>query len=335
MKPMAIAPDQLDTRHIGMIITRDQPTASTTFRKGHRILAEDLPILATSDQRIHAVQLEEGDIPESEAVPRIAEAICGTQLQQQDLVQGRMNIRSSVRGLLSIDTEALLRLNTYAEIGVFTHVDGIAVNAETLVAGIKIAPVAMPESVLDDAFAHVTSPVIDVLPFQPLKVTCIVTETLQGRVRDRFEQTLQQKIDWYGGELRDTVWLNEDVHTIAQGISSAVASSDLVFTTGSHMMDPLDPILLALNECGAELVRLGAPAHPGSMVWVAWHEESQTPIMSLASCSMFSRSTVADLLMPHMFAGQRVTNATFAALGHGGLLDRGMDWRFPPYEAME
>lgn len=335
MKPMAIAPNQLDTRHIGMIITRDQPTESTTFRKGHRILADDLPVLASSGQRIHAVQLVEGDVPEIEAVQRIAAAICGPHLQKQDLVQGRMNIRSTVRGLLTIDTEALLRLNTYAEIGVFTHVDGIAVNVDTPVAGIKIAPVAMPRSVLDEAVAGITSPVIDVMPFQPLKVTCIVTEELQGRVRDRFEQTLQQKIDWYGGDLNDIVWLNEDVDTIASGISSAVADSDLVFTAGSHMMDPLDPILQALSECSAELVRLGAPAHPGSMVWVAWHEESQTPIMSLASCSMFSRSTVADLLMPHMFAGQRVTNATFAALGHGGLLDRGMDWRFPPYEAME
>jgi len=101
------------------------------------------------------------------------------------------------------------------------------------------------------------------------------------------------------------------------------------------MMDPLDPILCALDESGAALVRLGAPAHPGSMVWVAWHDATETPIISLASCSMFSRSTVADLLMPFVFAGRRITNESFAVLGHGGLLDRGMDWRFPPYQADE
>lgn len=335
MKPMAIAPTQLDTQHIGMIITRDQPTHATTFRKGHRISADDVAVLATSAQPIHAVELEHGEIPESDAVPQIATAICGNHTAMQPMVQGRINIRSTVRGLLLIDTEALLHLNTNLEIGVFTHVNGIAVNADALVAGVKIAPVAISGEVLHSALAGITSPVIDVLPFRPLGVICIVTENLQGRVRDRFEQTLRQKMDWYGADLREIVWVDEDVSAIATALQRACAENDLVFTAGSHMMDPLDPILLALHQADADLVRLGAPAHPGSMVWVAWHAATETPIISLASCSMFSRSTVADLLMPHVFAGERITNKTFASLGHGGLLDRGMEWRFPPYEVDE
>lgn len=331
MKPTAISPIQLNAEHIGRIITRDQPTDAKTYRKGHEIAAEDLSDLATSSQPIHSVLLEEGDIAESIAVPRIAEAVRGEHTTLQPMVQGRMNIRSSVRGLLRIDTEALLQLNRDPEIGVFTHYDSVAVNADTMIAGVKIAPVAMDGARLDAALADVPGPIVEVLPFQPLKVVCIVTEALQGRVRDRFEQTLQEKMDWYGADLQRIVWLDEDAEVIADAIHNQVSDADLLFTAGSHMMDPLDPILVALEKSGAELVRLGAPAHPGSMVWVAWHEASQTPIVSLASCSMFSRSTVADLMMPHIFAGERITNETFALLGHGGLLDRGMDWRFPPY----
>lgn len=318
-----------------MVITRDQPTDTTTFRKGHAIGAEDLAALATSAQRIHAVLLEDSDVPESVAVPRIAEAVRGQHTVLQPMVQGRMNIRSAARGLLHIDTDALLKLNLTSEIGVFTHYHGVAVEADTMIAGVKIAPVAIESKVLDAALADVTSPIVDVLPFRALKVTCIVTEALQGRVRDRFEQTLQEKMDWYGADLQPIVWLDEDVESIANAIQKAAPISDLIFTAGSHMMDPLDPILQALEQSDAELVRLGAPAHPGSMVWVAWHDSTQTPIISLASCSMFSRSTVADLLMPVVFAGQRITNETFAHLGHGGLLDRGMDWRFPPYRSAE
>lgn len=335
MKPMAVQPDQLDTSHIGMIITRDQPTDLATFRKGHAIGSDDIAALRTSTQRIHAVVLEPGDVPELEAVPRIAAAIAGAHTVAQPMVQGRVNLRSAVRGLLQIDTEQLLSLNTHPDIGVFTHYHGVAVNADTMIAGVKIAPVAMPQASLDAALAQIPHPIVDVVPFLPLKVTCIVTESLQGRVRDRFVQTLTEKMDWYGARLQRIIWLDEDTDAIAAAIREEAPDADLLFTAGSHMMDPLDPILLALHQSGAELVRLGAPAHPGSMVWVAWHQATQTPVISLASCSMFSRSTVADLLMPVVFAGQRITNETFALLGHGGLLDRGMDWRFPPYRTGE
>lgn len=331
MKPMAISPVQIGDQHLGMVITRDQPTDGKTYRKGHQIAADDLADLATSSQPIHAILLEDGDVPETTAVPRIAEAIRGEHTVLQPMVQGRINIRSSVRGLLRIDTDALLELNRDPEIGVFTHYDSVAIDADTMIAGVKIAPVAMERARLDAALERVSAPIVDVLPFKPLKVVCIVTEALQGRVRDRFEQTLQEKMDWYGADLQRIVWLDENSDVIAESIQNEAAEADLLFTAGSHMMDPLDPILIALEKAGADLVRLGAPAHPGSMVWVAWHEATQTPIVSIASCSMFSRSTVADLMMPHIFAGERITNETFAQLGHGGLLDRGMDWRFPPY----
>ena len=335
MKPLAIQPDQLTADHIGLLITRDHAIAGTHFRKGHAITTDDLPALARSTQPIHAVQLEATDIPEAEAVTRIAAAVRGAHTTQLPAVQGRVNIRSTVRGLLSIDSNALLELNTNPEIGVFTHYDGLAVDADALVAGVKIAPVAIAQATIDTALAAISSPIIDIRPFQPLTVTCIVAEELGGRVRDRFGQTLQLKMDWYGARLAPIVWVEEDADVLAAAMQQAVASSDLVLTAGSHMMDPLDPILQALATIEAPLVRLGAPAHPGSMVWIANHRGSRTPILSLASCSMFSRSTVADLLLPYLFAGVELDNRLIAGLGHGGLLDRGMDWRFPPYGESE
>lgn len=318
-----------------MLITRDQPTSAGTFRKGHAITAADLPPLSSSDQRIHAVRLEADDVPEAVAVPRIAEAIAGAHIALQPMVQGRINLRSTCRGLLQIDTDALLELNRTAEIGVFTHHTDIAVEASAIVAGVKIAPVAMPRPVLEDALADIQSPIIDVLPFRRLRVSCLVTEHLQGRVRDRFEHTLREKIAWYGGTLERIVWLPEEQDEIAAAMQTEMDAVDLLLTAGSHMMDPLDPVLHALETAGATMIRLGAPAHPGSMVWAAQHQPTDTPILSLASCSMFSRSTVADLLLPIVFAGQRLTNETFARLGHDGLLDRGMDWRFPLYTSVE
>ena len=75
----------------------------------------------------------------------------------------------------------------------------------------------------------------------------------------------------------------------------------------------------------------GAPAHPGSMFWLAYRGE--VPIFNLASCSMYSKATVADIILPWILAGERVTLDDLATLGFGGLLDRGMAFRFPPYDA--
>ena len=41
--------------------------------------------------------------------------------------------------------------------------------------------------------------------------------------------------------------------------------------------------------------------------------------------------TVADLVLPRLMTGERVTPETLADLGHGGLLGPEMRFRFPDY----
>ena len=66
------------------------------------------------------------------------------------------------------------------------------------------------------------------------------------------------------------------------------------------------------------------------MFWLAYRGD--LPIFNLASCSMFSKATIADVVLPWIMTGERVEADTLAALGFGGLLDRGMAFRFPPYD---
>jgi hypothetical protein len=67
------------------------------------------------------------------------------------------------------------------------------------------------------------------------------------------------------------------------------------------------------------------------MFWLA--AAHGVPIVNLASCSMYSRSTIADLVLPWIMAGEMVTPADMAGLGYGGLLDRDMAFRFPNYQS--
>jgi molybdopterin biosynthesis enzyme len=105
----------------------------------------------------------------------------------------------------------------------------------------------------------------------------------------------------------------------------------VLLAAGGNTIDPLDPLLLALPQIGAEMVHFGAPAHPGSMFWLA--RKDNVPIFNLASCSMYSRATVADLILPLVMTGRQVTSDDIVELGYGGLLDREMAFRFPDYDA--
>ena len=71
------------------------------------------------------------------------------------------------------------------------------------------------------------------------------------------------------------------------------------------------------------------------MFWMGEIPAIGLPVVNLASCSMYSRSTVADLVLPWVMAGETVMTADIAALGYGGLLDRTMGWRFPDYQSDE
>jgi molybdopterin biosynthesis enzyme len=109
------------------------------------------------------------------------------------------------------------------------------------------------------------------------------------------------------------------------------AGADLLVVAGARALDPLDAVFGALERLGARLVRRGVPAHPGSLLWMA--ALSDTPVIGMPSCGMFSQATTFDLVLPRVLAGEPVGADELAALGHGGLLGREMAFRFPPYRA--
>jgi hypothetical protein len=46
---------------------------------------------------------------------------------------------------------------------------------------------------------------------------------------------------------------------------------------------------------------------------------------------MFSMATAADLILPRLLTGEALSAADLADLAHGGVLGKGMRFRFPAY----
>lgn len=328
IKPGDIVPDPRD-----VVITEDINVEGKRLRKGRRLQDADLPLLAQLDQPVHAIRLETGDVHEDEAGMRLARAVARQGIEISEPSFSRYNLLATHKGLLRVDASALLRMNLLPGVAIFTLEDRVPVIPGRIVAGVKVSPVAVEEAAVAAAEAIAAgSPVIQAVPFLPMRVGVVSTEGPDWRVRDTFQKSLAKKIGWYGGDVMGFREPGRDSDAIASAFTElADEGADLVLAAGGNTIDPLDPMYLALEQTGAEMVRFGAPAHPGSMFWLAYRDD--LPIFNLASCSMFSKSTIADVILPWIMTGERVQPETLAALGMGGLLDRGMSHRFPPYDA--
>lgn len=339
MHPIAIQPSGISDEGqclVGGVVTRELRVGKIRFRKGQVITEDDLATLRDATETVHVVRLDPGEVHEYDAGIRLATLIRGDGLMQRDPVQSRVNLAATRKGLVRVNTDALQAINLHPELGVFTIMDHLPVVDGKIVAGAKISPVAIGRSILDEVereLGKLPEPVIQVKPFLPIHAAVVVTEGLNEKVRDRFEASVCQKMAWYGGDILRFDYVADEADAVAGAIRQMLAAgARMILAAGGHMMDPLDPTQMALTMIGARMIRQGAPAHPGSMFWLGHLDAGDVPVVSLASCSMYSRSTVADLVLPRLMAGERLTNADIADIGYGGMLDRDMGFRFPPYD---
>jgi hypothetical protein len=337
VQPVSLTPsiEPVDAKAIdGLIVAREFRAGRDRFRKGHRLTPADAPRLQPFDGEIHTVRLDPDDVHEDDAARLIAAMVRGENLVTRDPVQSRVNLVASCKGLLRVNPDAVFAVNRLPAMSVFTLPDRVPVLPGKIVAGCKITPVAIPQSTIDEAqrlLETFEEPAITVKAFRQHRVGVVVSELLEDAVRDRFEEALRRKIAWYGSDIMRFAHVAEDRDAVAGAIRALeTEGATLILTAGGNMMDPFDASISALPLVGADVIRYGAPAHPGSMFWLAW---SDLPIFNVASCSMYSRSTVADLVLPWVMAGETVTADDLARLGYGGLLDRDMQWRFPQYDS--
>src|SRR5690606_21574350 len=116
-------------------------------------------------------------------------------------------------------------------------------------------------------------------------------------LQKRFQEVVREKIAWYGSDVIGFRDVRGDAEDIADTVNQFMAEgATLILAGGGNTIDPLDPTISALPLLNGSLISFGAPAHPGSMFWLA--SAHGIPIVNLASCSMYSRSTIADLVLP-------------------------------------
>lgn len=337
MKALAIDPQHFSaTDVLGHLLAHDiEISGRARLRKGHTLAAEDLPLLRASESgKLHLLALEAGDLPEEEAALRLATAVAATGVRIKGPVEGRYNVVAAARGLLRFDTAALQELNELDDISIFALYDGMTVEPGEVVAGVKVTPLIAREANVRAAetIAAASVGVMRVVPFAALPVGVVIKESLGERERERVIGRLRDKIAWFGGEVTAVTQVVDDAAAVGAAFADQLATgARLLLATGGSALDPFDAMLGGLDQVGARMERFGAPAHPGSLFWLAY-APGDVPIFGVASCGMFSKATAVDLLLPPVFAGERLDKRRIAALWQGGLLNKEMGFKFPSYE---
>jgi hypothetical protein len=315
-----------------------------TVRKGTRVdrnLGAELIAAAGSGSLSRSLRIawpDASDLHEDEAAERLAAAAIGSGVERRSLKQSRLDLAAKWDGVLHVHTDGLTQLNTIDSLELFTLFHGQAVRTGQVIASVKVAPHLVPTALVEAGvrIACEHAPLVQVRPYLALEVAALVAETIAGPELARFEAGAQTKVEALGSRFVGTTVIASGEPEAAEREARAALESlaiaqkiPVILVGGVSAGDPLAPLYAALRSVGGRMVRHGVPAHPGSMIWLA--ELAGSQILGLPQCGMFTMATAADLMLPRLLTGERLTAESLAQLAHGGLLTREMRFRFPAY----
>jgi len=313
---------------VGRVLVHD---LGPDLRKGTVLTADHLARVRQAGD-VHVVELEPGDLHEDDAAQRLAAALSSQGLTFTPPVQSQTRLTATHRGLVRVKADLVDAINALGYISVFTLMDGQAVAEGEEVAGCKVTPVAVPGNLVAAAeqMCREKGPVVELLSFQPLRTFVVATERLKPKARDLFRAAVTAKLGWYGAEVLAVREVARTPEAVAAAYQEATdLGAQLVLFAGASAIDPLDPAYAELTSAGGQLLQLGAPMHPGSMLWLG--KLGDAAVVGVASCAGFGRSSSLDLLLPFVFAYGRADAGDLLRLGHGGLIESAAGRRFPPY----
>lgn len=300
------------------------------FKKGHIVTEEDVPeLLKLGKDHLYVWEIKPGFVHENEAGLRIAKTIKGGGLSLTEPSEGKVNLIAEYDGLCLVNEELLYRVNMIEDIVVATINNRRPVKKGDIVAGVRVVPLIIDEQKIE-AVEQVRGAVVSMEAYRPHKVGVITTgnEVYHGRITDAFGPVIKRKVEEYGCEVIDQIFVPDSAEKIADAVKKLLNSgAELILATGGMSVDPDDVTPSGIKQAGAKIVTYGAPVLPGSMFLMAYLD--QVPIMGLPGCVMYHRTTVFDLVLPAVLTGQMITRPMIVKLGMGGLCQQCEVCRYP------
>jgi len=323
---------------IGMVLCHDMTQIipgvykDARFTKGHIIKEEDIPVLLSMGKKhIFVYEVDENMMHENDAAACLKDMCISDNISYGDIKEGKIMLKSKIKGYLSIDKERLKKANMHNDIVISTVKNGNVEENETI-AGMRVVPLVIEKSKIDDVRASVgNEPIIKVYPYKIKNFGMVVTgsEVSEKIIEDKFSPVVENKLKKFGVKLMDKIYTGDDKEKIITGIKSLKEKgAELICCTGGMSVDPDDMTPSAIIESGVNVVTYGAPFLPGAMMLLGYFDD-YTPIVGLPGCVMYAASTVFDVVLPKILAKIKWQREELVELGYGGLCKQCKECHFP------
>jgi molybdopterin biosynthesis enzyme len=272
---------------------------------------------------VYVLALEDGMLHENDAAIAMAAAFCGIGVRPQGRPkEGRVDIVAAEAGLLKVDVTALRQVNLLGEVMCASRHTNTLVARGDIVAGTRAIPLAVEKKIVDKAvdIARRHSGMFLIKPLRRAKAGVLITgnEVFTGLIEDRFEKILRIKIEAVGSCVSAVAFAPDNPDSIAAQIQKLIrGGADLILTTAGMSVDPDDVTRDGIRRAGGDADCYGAPILPGAMFMSA-HIDG-VPVLGVPACGLFHRTTVFDLVLPRILAGEHLSREEIAGMGHGGL----------------
>ena len=324
---------------IGMVLCHDVTQIipgkfkGRAFKKGHIIRPEDVSKLRDiGKEHVYVWEIQEGFLHEDDAAIRIAKAAAGQGIVLSEPKEGKVELSAASRGLLKINSDALYHINEVDQVICATLHTNQTVTEGKIVAGTRIIPLVIEESKIlqVEKICKTHFPLVAVKPFKPHTVGIITTgtEVYHERIKDTFTPVLRNKFNELGSTVVQQRIVPDSTELIAQAIAEFTGDGvELIAVTGGMSVDPDDVTPASIKAAGGRIITYGAPALPGAMFLLAYI--GSIPVLGLPGCVMYHKTTIFDLIMPRILAGEVIVREDIIKLGHGGLCANCEECRYP------
>lgn len=302
------------------------------FKRGHVIREEDIPkMLDLGKRTVFIWQADAGEIHEEDAARRMAAMAPVEGAHYTEPSEGKVLLMADQRGMFRVDTELLRQVNSIGDLTISTLPDHYPVEAGARLASMRIVPlVTQEEQIIRAEELCKGRRLLDLRPYRFLKAGVIITgsEIYTGRIKDKFEPVVRAKLQKYPSEILGVTICDDDLDMIVAAAKGYVDSgADFLIFTGGMSVDPDDLTPTAIRKLGADIVSHGVPSQPGNMTLVAYLGD--VAILGVPGAAVSMPTTIFDVLLPQIFAGDKLTRDDLVRLGDGGLCQLCKSCHFP------
>jgi molybdenum cofactor cytidylyltransferase len=309
----------------GCILAHSVRHAEGVFKKGRKLAANDLKLLAASNvSMVFVAKLDANDVPEDEAARTLAGKIAGSGASAQEPFTGRANVYAQQRGLVVVDGLRVNAINRVHESMTLATLPNYHVVAKgQMIATVKIIPFAVGKENLNKVLDEIgTKPVIRVQALAERRVGLVITKVAGSRqsLIEKSETAMRERVTALGSGLAEVRVCDHSIEAVRTSVKEleALSCNPILLFGASAIVDREDVIPAGLSAAGGKVVHLGMPVDPGNLMMLG--DLHGVPVLGVPSCARSPKVNGFDWALERVLAGIPLSSGDIMDMGAGGLL---------------